>query len=345
MRKTTNPKMIGAFVLGGLLLLVLAIGIFGSSRLFETTRTAVAYFDRSVAGLDQGAPVTFRGVRVGQVKKVALRVEAEKLSARIPVYLEFQLERIDWVGEEGFTDEQIQRLIDSGLRAKLVPQSLVTGKLMVELNFEPDTPARLIGGADVPEIPTTESEIQAFVSSLSTLPLQDLMASATQAVTQLNELLGQDQIDQVAPMALQTLSEYRKLAQDLRGRIGPLSQDLSSGAKAATESFQQADRSLAQMEREMTKTLEAVRAATQTLQQRVDILSQDLRGTSQAATGAFEQAERTLNSADQTLEPGSATQRQLRRALEEFANAARAVRSLAEKLERNPNALITGNQR
>lgn len=345
MRKKPNPKLIGAFVLGGLALLVIAVAVFGSSRFFETTRVAVAYFDRSVAGLNEGAPVTFRGVRVGQVKNVALRVETENLTARIPVYLEFQLNRIDWIGDGGFDEEQIDRLIAKGLRAKLVPQSLVTGQLMVELNFEPETPARLIGGSDVPEIPTTDSDIQAFVSSLSTLPLKDMIAAATQAVTRLNDILGNEDTAALAPTAVDTLQEYRRLAEDLRGRLGPLTEEVSESARAATGGFRQAGDSLRRIEGEMTTTLETVRQTVRLLKDEVTPLAQDLRTTSGAATGAFRQAEKTLESADRTLDPGSAAQRDLRRALEEFAGAARAVRELAEKLERNPNALITGKTR
>lgn len=338
MRKKPNPKLVGAFVLGALVLLVLAVAVFGSSRWFRSTQVAVAYFDRSVAGLNSGAPVTFRGVRVGQVKDVALKVDAAELSAQIPVYLEFQLDRVDWSGQEGFTEAQLARMVDKGLRAKLVPQSLVTGQLMVELNFEPGTPARHVGTGDVPEIPTTESEIQALLGSLSKLPVQDLMASASQALTRLNQILGGEQMDRLAPTAVETLEAYRKLAEEMRARLGPLADEVGRGAEAATGSFRQADQSLRRMEQEMTKTLETIRMATERLEAKLGPLSEDLRTTSGAATGAFEEAQRVLNQ-------DSRTQRDLRRALEEFANAARAVRALAEKLERNPNALITGKQR
>jgi paraquat-inducible protein B len=46
------------------------------------------YFQGSVAGLDVGAPVTFRGVRVGSVTGIAVHLDMTDLTARVPVYLD-----------------------------------------------------------------------------------------------------------------------------------------------------------------------------------------------------------------------------------------------------------------
>jgi paraquat-inducible protein B len=344
MRKRPNPKLIGAFTLGAAALFALALAVFGGGRWFENTRLAVAYFEGSLAGLGEGAPVTFRGVRVGQVDSVALRIEADELQARIPVYLEFQLERVDWVGDQGFSEQQIGRLIERGLRAQLVAQSLVTGQLMVELNFQPNTPVRLVGGAEVPEIPTVRSEFDALKSSLAELPLQDLVTRATAAMTKLNELLARDTTEQLVPELLATLEAYRKLAGELRGKIAGVTERVDATTRTANETLQQAGRSIQAIERETAETLQVLRGATGEVQAQVVPLARELRETNRAAAASIRQAERTLESAERTLDPGSATQRDLRRALEEFAGAARAVRALAEKLERNPNALITGQR-
>jgi paraquat-inducible protein B len=346
MRYRPNPKVIGGFVMGAIVLALVAAVLLGGGRYFEATRQAVAYFDRSVAGLSTGAPVTFRGVRVGQVKNIALRVEADDLRARIPVVMEFQLDRIDWAGAKGFTQEQFDRLIERGLRAKLVPQSFVTGQLSVELGFEPQTKVRMVGARDdMPEIPTARSEFEALKSSLQDLPLKELLARALQAVDRINALLDQPAMRELGPEALATLRAYRKLAEETRSTLPPLARSLQDGASAATATLDQTRRSVESVEGEVSRTLDVLRGAATTLEARVGPLADKLATGSEAATDAFRKAQDSLDKADRLLEPGSATQRDLRRALDEFARAARAVRALAEQLERNPNALITGKGR
>jgi paraquat-inducible protein B len=346
MRYRPNPKLIGAFVLGAIFLAVVAVAVLGGNRLFQTTRTAVAYFDQSVAGLSTGAPVTFRGVRVGQVKDINLRVETEQLSARIPVFMEFQLDRIEWAGEKGFTQEQVGRLIDRGLRAKLVSQSFVTGQLAVELGFEPEVPVRLVGAReDIPEIPTAPGGFEQLKSSLENLPLKDILTRTMATMDTINELLAQPSVQKLAPEALAVLREYRGLAQDLRGEVGPLVARVNESADTADRTLDRTNQAVQRIEQELTRTLRSVRQVTDTLNARLGPLADKLERTSDAATGAMRQTERTMASANRVVEPGSATQRDLRRALDEFARAARSVRELAEQLERNPNALITGKGR
>ena len=346
MRYRPNPKLIGAFVLGAVFLAVIAVAVLGGNRLFQTTRTAVAYFDQSVAGLSTGAPVTFRGVRVGQVKQINLRVETDQLSARIPVIMEFQLDRIEWAGKQGFTQEQLNRLIERGLRAKLVSQSFVTGQLAVELNFEPEVPVRMVSAReDIPEIPTAPGGFQQIKNSLENLPLKGIMTRTVTTLERINKLLDQPAVQKLAPEALTALREYRGLAQDLRGEVGPLVKQVNESAETANQTLDRTNQAVKTIEQELTRTLRSVRQVTDTLNARIGPLADKLERSSDAATGAMRQTEQTMASANKVMEPGSATQRDLRRALDEFARAARSVRELAEQLERNPNALITGKGR
>jgi len=92
-----SPAAVGSFVLGGLTLAVLAILFFGGLRLFTPSLRAVVFFPTSVAGLTVGAPVTFRGVQVGSVRKIALRLNVADRSSIIPTFLELDSDRISWV--------------------------------------------------------------------------------------------------------------------------------------------------------------------------------------------------------------------------------------------------------
>src|SRR5258706_11204555 len=91
---SVNPTAVGGFVLGGLAVVVAAVLFFGGGEMFSTKTKAVVFFDGSVGGLTEGAPVTFDGVRIGTVSKVVLVVDPAKLKAQIPVYLELEPDRV-----------------------------------------------------------------------------------------------------------------------------------------------------------------------------------------------------------------------------------------------------------
>src|SRR6266481_4430040 len=89
MGKRANPLLVGSFVLGGLALAVTVIATIGSGKFFLHTQRFVVYFDGSVNGLDTGAPVKFRGVPIGTVTDVRLKLPPQQVAdRRIPVLIE-----------------------------------------------------------------------------------------------------------------------------------------------------------------------------------------------------------------------------------------------------------------
>ena len=74
MSERANPMVIGGFVVGAVLLFVVGIVVFSKGAFWIEKPTRVLYFEGSVAGLDVGAPVNFRGVRIGTVTKILLRI-------------------------------------------------------------------------------------------------------------------------------------------------------------------------------------------------------------------------------------------------------------------------------
>ena len=78
MSKEVNRIAIGGFVIGGIGLAVLALLVFGSGKYFQQKSMHVLFFDGSVKGLSVGAPVKFRGVDIGEVKKIELTIHPEQ---------------------------------------------------------------------------------------------------------------------------------------------------------------------------------------------------------------------------------------------------------------------------
>jgi paraquat-inducible protein B len=77
-----NPTVIGVFLLGAIALIVTGLMVFGGGRFFTETVIYVAYFPETVSGLNDGAPVNFRGVKVGTVRRIEVQLDAQDLSVR-----------------------------------------------------------------------------------------------------------------------------------------------------------------------------------------------------------------------------------------------------------------------
>ncbi len=172
MSKKANPKLIGAFVVGGIALAVGVVAVFATGRFFQETEEFVVFFDQSVQGLQVGAPVGFRGVQVGAVTKIVVEYNLETDDIRVPVIFELFSERIQTVGTETRTDaEQSSQLIERGLRAQLQVQSLVTGQQTIQLDFFPGAPLTYAGGVEgieeFPAIPSSMAQIQDSIEDLA----------------------------------------------------------------------------------------------------------------------------------------------------------------------------------
>ena len=141
----TKPSatLIGAFVLGSIALIVAGVLFFGRGSFAEQRIPFVSFFYKSVAGLRIGAPVTFRGVRIGEVKSIGLRVNPETGNYIIQVNMELTTGAVRLYGGNFPRADQnlIPSLVQRGLTAQLVVESFVTKMLDVDLDFRPGVKA------------------------------------------------------------------------------------------------------------------------------------------------------------------------------------------------------------
>lgn len=92
---------------------------------------------------------------------------------------------------------------------------------------------------------------------------------------------------------------------------------------------------------EVLEAIHSLNAAVQELR----LLAAELRTrTAPEAAAALRQTHDTLAAAHEALESGSPLQSRLKEALEELAAAARALRVLADSLERQPQSILTGKE-
>ena len=191
MSKKANMTAIGVFVVGAIFLLIVGISVFGSGRLFQRSDKYVLFFDGSVKGLSAGAPVVFRGVKIGSVKSVNLLYDSATRDVYIPVVIEVELSRVKGIREKvGYPN--YGRLIEEGLRARLDIQSFVTGQLLVSLDFYPDTPAKLAGiMPQYPELPTIPMSKDIFAIAQE-LPIKEIGNNIREATAGINKLVNSE---------------------------------------------------------------------------------------------------------------------------------------------------------
>ena len=142
-RQTAQYYRLGIFVLIGAAALVALILIFGARNLFSQTMTVETYIKESVQGLDVGAPVRFRGVRMGQVSYIGLsgniyEKDIPRAERKQYVVVRMNVTRTDSSEE---ARQYLEKLVHDGLRAQIRGQG-ITGINYMELDFVKD-PANL----------------------------------------------------------------------------------------------------------------------------------------------------------------------------------------------------------
>ncbi len=323
MSRRASPTMVGGFILGGIVLTVAAVIVFGSGKLFRDTVEYISWFEGSVNGLNPGAPVKFMGVTIGQVTAIRLRASAAddeidteeefdewEANLRIPVL--YELDR-DLLKREGsFIDVGdpvvAQLLVEGGLRASMAVESILTGRKYIALTVNRDSPISVVNDpmVDAFEIPTLETglewlerDVQGLMSKLTNLDVEGLVAAITEAATNIGELAsGRATQDALADIP-GTLAEVRETMRSI--------QELAASADT---------------------TLESVRP-------RIDASSAEIQA-------AAEELDAMLANLRAVIEPGSPLLTNLETSLREIGYAATALSELADYLQQNPSALLRG---
>ncbi|CAG0939731.1 Intermembrane transport protein PqiB [Candidatus Brocadiaceae bacterium] len=252
MSKPANKTLIGAFVIGAIALLVIAVLIFGSGKILKKTFHAVVFFEGTIKGLNEGAPVIFKGVKVGSVTHIRLIYDPADNSLRIPVIIELEPEKIERTDvAERHPEKDLKLLIEKGLRAQLQMQSIVTGQLMIALNFFPDKPARYVSFIkEYPEIPTVPTSFEELTKTIQDLHLKEI-------VKKLNL----------------TLNSVTKLIQHLDKKVDPLITNVSKTSEITQTTLENMQATLKQTEKTLTTFSEAgrsMKSLTEYLQQHPD---------------------------------------------------------------------------
>jgi paraquat-inducible protein B len=285
MSKEPRYAWIGTFVVGAVCLIVTAVLFFGRGRLFENTATYIAFFSGSVKGLQVGAPVSFRGARVGKVKDVSIVYKPAKDELIIPVLLELDADSVQGLnsvdGKKGDPSEAglVSRLIARGLRAQLGLDSLVTGQLFVQLDFMPEVPIRIMADddEDYQEIPTAPSPLEKLQETLQQIPLAELAQKTVVAIEKIEELLSSNDVKDAFTNLNSLIKELEVVTKDIDLKADGLSQDFKVASGQLTSTLKTLQSTLEQSDPLLGKTsaaMDEVSNSARALRRLADYLEQ-----------------------------------------------------------------------
>jgi paraquat-inducible protein B len=316
--KSASPTLVGVFVLGALAIALAGLAVFGSGKLFRRTAQFVMVFGGSVNGLSVGAPVKFRGVQVGSVTQILLSLPGMTLpELRIPVFIEIDQDLVSKLGGMINPAEptSFAALIDEGLRAQLQLESIVTGVLFVELDLFPGSQVNLFlpkesGYLEIPTQPTLLQEASQtgadLIAKLRDVDFDGLVSSIRDAARSVGELAGSPELRQTLVAAREAMVSARDTLTEIRPRIPQFASGVDSASTRLQGSLKRFDSTL---------------------------------GSLDTALGSLDT---TLGSVNRLVDPTAPLVYQLTTTLTDLGTAAKSVRELADYLDRNPSAIITG---
>ncbi|NML15860.1 MlaD family protein [Azohydromonas caseinilytica] len=325
-----HALLVGSFALGALALVVATVLWLSGNSLFRKQTLANIYFQGGVAGLYVGAPVTFRGVPVGQVEDIGIEVDQRSLDARIPVRIRLNPDSVRFGSADGQAPPSLETLVKRGLRARLVAQSFVTGQKLIDLDFiEEAPPPPQARGSRYPEIPAVRDRFEALFDQVAQLPLRETVQDLRATLQVLNATLAESR--DTVQSARQALDDVAKQASGLASEG---QRTLRATTAAMDELRQGAAASLASANRLLEASRETVTAA-----------QPELQATLRSARAAADTAEQAMRRVNELAEPGAPLRADLDGAVRDLSQAARSLRDFSELIEEQPNAVIFGRRR
>ena len=287
----------------------------------------IMFFDSSIRGLSLGAPVEFKGIKVGSVLDVRLEFDRGSTSFRIPVLIEVEPQRIIERGNQGAdTSNQIfKTLVERGLRARLQTGSLLTSQLFVELDMHPGSPINLSGSdTPYPELPTLPTSnfgaitqsAEDLLAKLNAIDIEEVtsvlidtietanrtMHSADEAINNANILIGTPGIPEAIEDVRIALKNFKNITQkmDDSNLITSTTKTMSSAAKTMSSAAKTINNvNTLITSHGISEALEDIRISLKNFKnitQKVD--DSNLIAS---ATKTMKSVDETINNADQTL--------------------------------------------
>jgi paraquat-inducible protein B len=317
MNKRVSPAVIGAFVIASFAILVVALIVIGSGRILTKPIRFICMFQGNLNGLKVGAPVKVRGVQIGTVASIELRlfpsqgrIRPDVKELRLPVLVDLDRSQLTARGGSGAVLETagFEDLIKRGMRAQLDTESLLTGLLYIDLDLHPGAPMNLAlepcgRYREIPTVPTDLAQLQNRLTDaldkFDKIDFKGLVVSITDAANSIKTLTGSPEI--------------KATLESLKGTVANLNQAIVSA-----------------------------RALLNNANATIGPLVADLRQTSDEADKTMRDTRAALVGLQQTLDPNAPLAVRLNQALDSMTDTSRSIGEVTDYLQRNPGALVRG---
>ncbi|MBW1980489.1 MAG: MCE family protein [Deltaproteobacteria bacterium] len=249
---------------------------------YEDKRYFLLNFKGSVRGLSRGAPVEFRGIKVGKVVDIGLEYREQDVAFYIPVLIQIEPQRIRFIGEETMDPgSRLKKLVEKGLRAQLKTGSLLTGELYVDLDMHPDTPpvqlVKLQGR--YPEIPTLPSPLEQItgrltniVAKLEKVPIEQIGSDLRDTVQGTRRLMTAPELLETVRALKATLVQTQQLAANVNNDLAPKVSSILDQTEKAVAGVESAINSDSALQYELKRALKELARAAHSLSILADYL-------------------------------------------------------------------------
>lgn len=281
-------------------------------KVIQLSLPYILYFDDSVRGLSVGASVEFRGIPVGKVLDISLEESIDDGLVRIAVLVGLEPDLVPFESLDPGLDEEerkaffhstLEKLVAKGLRARLITGNLLSGQLIVDMDFDKEAEMASIDySGKYPVLPTTTGSLTSITNSLVAI------------------------LGKLKRLPLDEMGEhFLKVSEGMDALVN--SEGLLDSVKSLSLVLDHADQILSIVGDKTTPMLDEMAR-----------LSTDARKMVQ-------QAEKTLQQLEKSASDQGSMGGELINTMRELAAAARAVRGVADYLERHPEALLQGKAR
>lgn len=347
MKRRGNPALLGLFVLAGLALVFVTLFTVAGGDLFARKERAVMYFGGSIYGLQVGAPVVFRGVRLGSVTTIGLAQDKARGDVAIPVVAEMDLAMIRNIQGSGPADDPsrgLKALVERGLRAELAMQSLLTNQLYIDLDFQPDKAATTVAiERSETQIPTVATAIQELRAQIDGINVRQLLDDVATIASSARKVVSGPELSQALADVAIVSANLRHITERLDRRVDPLA-DATRDTLAGTR---QAMAELGQAAQRVGDSASRVGDTATRLGDSAERVSGALGADApllQSLRGASDELARSAAALRNATQEDAQLMQNVQRALQDVARASRAVRELADTLDAQPESLLKGRR-